>query len=365
MNANAASRDGALFRIADRVAEWRASGHRIVLARTVSMLGGSSREANEALAFAPGQPPAGALLAGALDSQLRAAAERLAERGSAAEVLTVQIDDRAAASAGLACGGTARVLVQLADDLPDRAWELLAARQPICLVTDVTGPTPGATTWFTASDRPDGAYPAPAVRLFGRGTDASAVLRADDTSAGAGDPALDRQLLVAALWPVPRLVIVGTGLIADALAAQADLLGWAPTVTADVEGARRAVTGLTGTDGVIVLSHDRAVDGPVLADALTGGAGYVGALGSRHTQNARAGWLTASGVSPSAIAAIHGPAGLDIGSRTPAEIALAITAEILAVRTAGTGGALRDRSGPIHSDHLHTPPARFPLPQLN
>jgi xanthine dehydrogenase accessory factor len=96
-----------------------------------------------------------------------------------------------------------------------------------------------------------------------------------------------------------------------------------------------------------VLSHDREVDGPTLAAALAGRIGYVGALGSRRTQAARREWLTARGVMTVAIDQIHGPAGLDIGAYGAAEIAVSVCAEIIASRTAATGIALREGSGPV------------------
>ena len=106
----------------------------------------------------------------------------------------------------------------------------------------------------------------------------------------------------------------------------------------------------TRSDAFVVLSHDRAVDGPALAAALAGRAGYVGALGSRRTQAARREWLTEHGVAAADQARIHGPAGLDIDAHTPGEIAVTIVAEILGrARAASSGGALRDRSGPVHT----------------
>ena len=80
-------------------------------------------------------------------------------------------------------------------------------------------------------------------------------------------------------------------LIADALVANADLLGWHASVHPSLPA------GLTpgAADCVVVLEHDLAVSGSALAAALAAGAGYVGALGSRRTQAARAGWLAASG----------------------------------------------------------------------
>ncbi len=143
---------------------------------------------------------------------------------------------------------------------------------------------------------------------------------------GISQTALQGDRLVSGYWPTPRLFVVGDGQIAEALAANAALLGWACLVGLELP------TELTAADNVVVLSHDLDVSGATLRSALDSEAGYLGALGSRHTQAARADWLRAHGVSQQAIDGIHGPAGLDIGSRTPAEIALSILAEIVSVR---------------------------------
>jgi len=183
-----------------------------------------------------------------------------------------------------------------------------------------------------------------------------------DGSAGRDSAVLDsarpQRIAATAIWPVPHLVIVGDGLIADALVASAQLLGWSTEVANDAAAADQ-VGQLASCDGVVVLSHDRAVDGPVLAAALAGDAGYVGALGARHTQSARAEWLAAHGVTD--LTRVHGPAGLDLGARTPAEIAVAITAEMLAARSGRAPASLRERSGPVHDDGLNAPPPRYPL----
>jgi xanthine dehydrogenase accessory factor len=157
-----------------------------------------------------------------------------------------------------------------------------------------------------------------------------------------------RRRLLAPLWPTPRLVIVGDGHIAVALDATARLMGWEPATVNDRDAAADAVRELGPGDGVIVLSHERPVDAPSLMAALAGRAGYVAALGSRHTQVARAQWLTEHGVVAAAQGRIHGPAGLDIGARTPQEVALAVVAEMVAVRAGTDGGLLSRRDGPIH-----------------
>jgi xanthine dehydrogenase accessory factor len=341
-----------MFDIAAQVAAWRVQGRTVAVARTVSVTGVSSRWPVEALALTAGQPTAGTLLAGTLDGQLAQVAAELWDQTGAARVVTLDITDRTATEAGLACGGTARILVQPADDVPLAAWALLDAREPLCLVTDLSGPRSGHTTFFSTATSPDelaaSRHSRDLVTFFGRGASDSDVRDVDAT-----------QVLVAALWPRPRLIIVGDGLLAAALARQADVLGWTPQTVDEVDPGRQAVSGLTRTDGVIVLTHDASVDAPVLAAALAGGAGYIGALGSRRTQASRAQWLRDAGVDEADIAGIRGPAGLDIGSRTPAEIALAVAAEMLATRNTASGAALRDVPGPVHRDGLNTPPARY------
>jgi xanthine dehydrogenase accessory factor len=173
-------------------------------------------------------------------------------------------------------------------------------------------------------------------RLFNRGSTQTALVPAG-TSAS----------VVTAIWPVPKLVVVGGGLIASALLAAAGLLGWTAVVVETLDDTTRALSGLTHADAVVVLSHDRELDGAAMLAALSSGAGYVGGLGSARTQAARADWLAAHGVTGDAIASIYGPAGLDIAAFAPGEIAIAITAEVVAVRSGASGGSLRGRTGPV------------------
>src|SRR5260221_636163 len=89
---------------------------------------------------------------------------------------------------------------------------------------------------------------------------------------------------------------------------------------------------LWGATAVAVLTHDNKFDVPALKAALAQPIGYVGAIGSRGTREQRDARLRAEGVTDEQIGHIHGPIGLDIGARTPEEIALAIMAQIVAVR---------------------------------
>ncbi|MBN1995725.1 MAG: XdhC family protein [Anaerolineae bacterium] len=90
--------------------------------------------------------------------------------------------------------------------------------------------------------------------------------------------------------------------------------------------------GLTAETGVVALTHDPKLDDPALKLALPSPAFYVGALGSAKTHAKRVERLLADDLAPEHLARLHAPIGLDIGGRSPAEIALSILAEIVAVR---------------------------------
>jgi xanthine dehydrogenase accessory factor len=294
-----------MYDIVDAVSAWRSAGQPVTVARVVDTHGISSRDRVAAVAYSPGQPLAGRLFSGAGNAELPA----LLADGTG--LVNFTVTEPAAAEAGLACGGSARLLVQSAASVPDRAWQQFAEHRPVCLVTDLGT---GITEAYLPAEVPRPAEAgdrAEVARLFRSGISQTAVQ---------GDR------LVSGYWPTPRLLVVGEGQIAEALAANAALLGWT-CIQAELLPAE-----LTAADNVVVLSHDLDVSGRALRSALAGEAGYVGALGSRHTQAARADWLRKHHVPESAITVIHGPAGLDIGSRTPAEIALSILAEIVSVR---------------------------------
>jgi xanthine dehydrogenase accessory factor len=125
-------------------------------------------------------------------------------------------------------------------------------------------------------------------------------------------------------------------------AAQELVVGWPPRVLADTA---------IGPDTVVVLlSHDDRFDAEVLDLALRRGAGYVGAMGSRPTHAERIAALRAMGTPD--LDRLRSPIGLDIGAETPAEVALSIMAEVVAVRRGAVGTPLVAGSGPIHQRAL-------------
>lgn len=328
-----------MYAIADQVRQWLDAGEDVTVAQVVATRGFSSRNPAAAAAWTGGQA-VGSVLEG-IDTAA------LAQHGPGLhEVLLTDADAQAV---GLSCGGRASVLVQPAAAYGTGFWDRLVDREPVCVVTEVAGGAVGGVTVHTTGTiRGAHAFGDRIPRLFARGQSATELF--DD---------VEPSLAVVALWPVPTLVVVGDGLIASALAGAAALLDWQATVTNDVSSAVASVEALHPSDAVVVLSHSREIDGPTLAAALAGSARYVGALGSRRTQAARRDWLTERGVPEQDQLRIHGPAGLDIDAHTPGEIAVSIVAEILAVRAHTSGGALRDREGPVHTTGVNAPPPRY------
>lgn len=146
----------------------------------------------------------------------------------------------------------------------------------------------------------------------------------------------------------PHLLVVGDGPVTEKLADMAALLGWRATTAAVLPDATAA---LPGADAVVVTSHHDDVDAPAIGAALTHGTAYVAAMGSRARQARRREWLESQGVPEETLAALHAPAGLDIGADGPGEIALSILAEALGVlRGRQVPGSIRDRGGPVHPD---------------
>ncbi len=164
------------------------------------------------------------------------------------------------------------------------------------------------------------------------------------------------RVLLRVFNPPVRLVIVGAVHVAQALAPMARLCGHEVVV---IDPRRAFATGdrfpgvrlvvawpdealaqdpLDRRSALVALTHDPRIDDPALAAALRSEAFYVGALGSRKTAAARRERLAALGLDAAALDRIHGPVGLDIGARTPGEIAVAVLGQLVASLRAGSVG---------------------------
>ncbi|KRE68318.1 xanthine dehydrogenase [Arthrobacter sp. Soil736] len=188
-------------------------------------------------------------------------------------------------------------------------------------------------------------------------------------------------LLVESRLPAARMLVFGANDFGAALLPAAKLLGYRVTLC-DARPAfsgqdRFAAADDVATDWpdrylaaeasagrvdsrtvVCVLTHDPKFDIPLLRTALGLDVAFVGAMGSRRSHRQRVDALLEAGVTPAQLARLHSPIGLDLGAVTPAEVAVSITAELIAARSgAAACPPLKDGTGPIH--HRPAEP-RFP-----
>ncbi|RSS35237.1 xanthine dehydrogenase, partial [Streptomyces sp. WAC07061] len=307
--------------LAETARQWTAEGRVAFLARPVTEQGFGPRDpAGAVLVDARGEC-VGALYRGVFDAELVAEAGALGGAGETARVCEVSVGADEAAEAKLTCGGRAEVLLQPLSAIPAEWWELLGTGAGVALVTRLSEGADGAVSEVVrAGDEPADDAGRRAGELLGT--------RRPGRDALYGGSGL---VLVEAYPSAPYVVVGGTGELAEVIGAQAALLGWESVVVENAADAQKALNAHRDAACLVLLSHDPDFDVPVLRNALALGVPYVGALGSRRTTARRREGLLAAGVGEDGLARVHGPIGLDLGARTPAETALAICAEILGV----------------------------------
>jgi xanthine dehydrogenase accessory factor len=294
----------------------------------------------------PGGAMAGSVSGGCVESATASEIAAAIERGSP-KLVTFGVSHERAWEVGLACGGTIKVFVAPAV----RPEVLEAARGPggEVLATVVEGPGVGTSLRVFADGRVDGA--AALAREPIRDAALSALRREASGTVTVETPEGTAAVFLEVFPRRPRLVIFGGVHIAVALVPLARMLGYR-TIVADgrqafltrerfpladelILGWPEEVFDRIGLDAscyVCILSHDPKFDEPALRLALRSPAAYIGAIGSKKTQAARREWLQSEGFTQEQIARMHGPIGLALGGRDPAETALAILAEMTAVR---------------------------------
>ncbi|MFE2601982.1 XdhC family protein [Streptomyces mirabilis] len=235
------------------------------------------------------------------------------------------VHDDEVKEARLTCGGQAEILLQPLHTVPARRWDLLSEGADAALITRIDEERTQAVSDVVTPGL-QGDDPAAVVQAAEQARQLLARHRAGRETRRA-DTGI---VLIEACPAVPHLVIVGGGELAELLTTQAQVLGWQATVAYAAADARTLMADRPAAACLIVLSHEPDLDIPALHTALTARVAYVGALGSRRTQARRAEALTEAGLTEEQLRRIHGPIGLDIGARTPAETALAICAEVLA-----------------------------------
>ena len=326
---------------------WGAQGERVALARVVATRRSAPRPVGSKLAVSERGELAGSVSGGCVENEVYEAAREVL-RGGEPRLLTYGISDDLALSVGLPCGGEIDVWV----DEPDPALlERLAA-----VVRD-------DARAVVLTDLEDGTQ-----RLLADGEDA----QADELIRGGHSRVLElegRRVFADVFGPPPRLLVYGAIDTAESLSSAAKAIGWR-TIVADARGRFATRERIPSADelivawpdetlaqvqpdhatAIVVLTHDDKFDVPLLVGALAGDAFYIGAIGSRRNQERRRERLLDAGVDESALDRIAGPAGLDIGAHSPAETAVSILAEIMAVRSGREGSPLKSASGRIHAE---------------
>ncbi len=307
---------------------WHRTGQGAALATVVETWGSAPRQAGSQLAVSGAGEMAGSVSGGCVEGAVVAEAlDALVDRKP--RILTFGVSDETAFAVGLACGGTIRVLVEPVGDgpgaLPEEVLAALVAARALARATAlVTTPE----SWQRQLV-PPGQDPAVDARLK------------SDRSGTEEDGRF-----IAVHNPPLRLIVVGAVHIAQPLLTIARTCGYAPilidpraafgsaarfpgeTILEDWPDEALAALAPDARTAIVTLTHDPKLDDPAIRAALVSPAFYLGCLGSKKTHAKRLDRLTAEGFTPDQLARIHAPVGLDIGARTPAEIAVSVMAQI-------------------------------------
>jgi len=347
---------------------WQQDGETIAVATLVRACGAVPRLPGARLSVTRSGKMVGSLSGGCVENDVFAHALQVLDSGQPV-IARYGAADPLALAVGLSCGGSIEVLIEpfVAAD----AWVALrgAVREerPAALGIGLTPPA-----------------------LAGR----KLTVLGDGTCAGSVDADLDAHIILGLqrlmseggtrtlsmpwrtetatvfleAFPAPqRLLIVGGTHTAVPLCRVAKVLGFHVTV---IDARRAYVTrerfpeadelvsvppeealaeACSDSASVVILTHDPKFDLPALTSALRSRVRYIGILGSRRTHERRKAELRQQGFTDADLARIRAPIGLDLGGRSPEEVALAILAEVLAVRYGRDGRALADRAAAIHA----------------
>ncbi|NBF01309.1 hypothetical protein GV819_03290 [Pseudomonas sp. Fl5BN2] len=301
------------------VLEWRRAGRAVVLYTVVQTWGSAPRPPGAMLALRDDGVVIGSVSGGCIEDDLitRQGRERLLGAGPPVQLVTYGVTLEEAARFGLPCGGTLRLTEEPVGD-PGWVAELLERCEAHQIVARELSLSSGEVQLKAASKTDELAF--------------------------------DGLTLRAIYGPRWRLLLIGAGQLSRYVAQMARLLDFEVLVC---DPRQEFVHGWDDRDGrfvagmpddavlsiepdertaVVALTHDPRLDDMALLTALDSRAFYVGALGSRANTRKRRGHLALLGLSEQAIERLHGPVGLHIGSHTPAEIALSLMAEIVAIK---------------------------------
>ncbi len=381
------------------------AGQRYAVATVVAATGSVPRPVGTSMLVSDSGAVLGSLSGGCVEGAVVALAlEAMDDGGTRHGTFGYSAAD--AFAAGLTCGGELQIHVAPADG--SFAGSRPAARRRLAGGTRGTGPPAGCggsgavvipdPATFSVAGSPEvlellsqaGTFEvdnsrAAQLESFLRGG-STGVLRLAAPGACAGEPVT---LLVESRLAPPRMLVFGANDFGAALVPAAKLLGYHVTLV-DARPAFATQSRFACADEVVtdwphrylaaeaaagrldqrtvacVLTHDPKFDIPLLETALSLDLAYVGAMGSRRSHLQRVDDLLNTGVRPERIAQLHSPIGLDLGAVTPAEVAVSVTAELIASRSRKQSCTpLRDTSGPIHqsaASAVRQQPAESPAP---
>lgn len=368
-----------IVKVLSAIESLRARGEKMALATVVAARGSTYRRPGARLLVAESGELIGNISGGCLDNDIRREAkEVMAGKGARLIDFDLTADDEAVWGWGLGCNGALDVFVEPPDHAAEVVGSLKLAldqRRSIGMVTVLTSTVKGVEPGVRLLVHPDGSTE---NGLGHRGADAAAKESAREAMRArkAGRRTFDLgqageiEAFVEALDPPIRLLIAGAGEDVIPLVRLAAALGWEVVVADDRENllnherfpeAKTFVhlpqsnelvekAGVDKVTAAIVMSHNYLRDQDYLRSLLGQPVFYIGMLGPKTRLRRLLPDLAKEGVHPSEEdePKIHGPAGLDIGAEGPEEIAWAVIAEILAVRSGRGAGFLKDRKGPTH-----------------
>lgn len=335
--------------VAADIQRWLANGESIALATVLQTWGSSPRPAGAKLALTAGGEVSGSVSGGCVEGAVIETGFSVIKTGKP-QLLHFGVANETAWEVGLACGGSIDVFVQRLDHVIYAAIRAaLDDDRSSALVTVIRGPIDLLGRSILVTDAGDVIGTLGAVIERGAVEAATDVLCTGQSQRRALSGSIE--LFCEVLAPAPEVIAVGGVHIAIALTQLAKVMGYRTTVIdprgvfgTDArfphvdrliqawpdEGLGRIA--LSCLSAVAVLTHDPKLDDPALKIALPSAAFYVGALGSPTTQAQRRMRLHAAGLSEEHLDRLHSPIGLEIGSQSPEEIALAIMAEIVVCR---------------------------------
>ena len=361
--------------VIDELVPWWAAGSIVGMGTVVETWKSAPRQPGAAMLVGPDGTAVGSVSGGCVEGAVFELAAGVRD-GAQPVLKRYGVSDDDAFAVGLTCGGIIDVFVEPISqatfpDLDEVADDIRGGR-PVAVATVVAGVDrlgdhlvirPDSVSSSLGSSRLDAAVRDDARGLLEQG-------RTGVLHYGAhGERRLDDiSVFVSSYAPRPRMIVFGAIDFAAAVARVGSFLGYRVTVCdarptfatarrfpdadevvvewphrylADTEVDRRTV--------LAVLTHDPKFDVPLLEVALRLPVAYVGAMGSRRTNEDRLDKLRERGLTATELARLRAPIGLDLGARTPEETAVSIAAEIVALRWHGTGERLTGTAGPIHS----------------